>query len=62
MSFTSQTARYLFHLLPTQVQLDYEKFAQALAKDGRTLACESVMTIDNDLEILIRITEKLDIL
>lgn len=57
MTFASETARFLFHQLPTERQVELSVMEDGLATHGQCLLqCDSVMTFDGRSEVLIRIT------
>lgn len=60
MKFGSEVTRMLYHSLPTEVQVSYSRLEERLADDGKELQIESVMLNDNDLDVVVRISEQLD--
>lgn len=57
MTFASDTARFLFHQLPTAKQMEYAKLEDQLAERCQQLQVEAVMQFNSVLEIVIRITD-----
>ena len=62
MTFASDVTQLLFHELPTDTQRSYCALEEQLAACGRTLQVDAVIAGGSDLEIIIRIHEKLDLL
>ncbi len=60
MTFATDTVRSAFHQLPAQVQLDYVRLEEQLAKDEKFLRIDGVVRHGFDLEIIIRISEELE--
>ena len=56
MTFASETTRFLFHQLPTEVQVQYTDMEHRLAKYQQALCIDGVMTYDHTSEVLIRIS------
>lgn len=56
MTFTSETVRLLFHMLPTGSQVLYAEMEEGLAKRGQKLHIDAVMQFDNVSEVIIRIS------
>lgn len=59
MTFATDVARNLFHRLPTDVQVKYSRLEEHLAMDGKMLHVECVQQHEGRLEVLVRISEKL---
>lgn len=57
MTFASDTVRTLFHMLPTETQVQYSDWEAKLAKKQRRLHIDAVMSHDNCLEVVVRIAE-----
>ncbi len=60
MTFASEACRTLFHRLPTDRQVEYSRLEESLSMDGKALHVESVMANENRLEVVVRISEKLN--
>lgn len=61
MTFASDVARSIYHSLPTQVQVDYSRLEEFLANSGKQLHVESVMTAMEQLEVVVRVRQEIDL-
>lgn len=61
MTFASDVARSIYHSLPTQVQVDYSRLEEFLANTGKQLHVESVMSAMDQLEVVVRVREEIDL-
>lgn len=60
MTFGSDLARMNFHLLPTEVQAQYQEMEKELARKGQTLGILAVMHYEDQLEITLSIFGEFD--
>lgn len=59
MTFASELARTVFHRLPTQTQSDYCRLETEFAKQGKFVQVQAVCAEAGELEVTVRISEKL---
>ncbi len=57
--FATETVRHSFHQLPAQIQLDYNGLEEMLSRMDRVLQIDAVIRHGFDLEIIVRVAEKL---
>ena len=57
MTFASDNVRMLYHQLPTETQVEYAGMESRLALRGQLLQIDSVMRVENILEVIIRVTQ-----
>lgn len=57
MTFATDTARLLFHQLPTEKQVEYTEWETKLARAGQRIQIEAVMRFGSVLEIVVRISD-----
>lgn len=62
MTFASDTARMLFHQLPTSQQSDYAEWEKRLSQKNQLLQIEAVMNYGTVSEVVIRLTENIEAL
>ncbi len=60
MTFATDTARLLFHQLPTEIQVNYTEWEAKLAVKQQLMQIDAVMRFGSVLEVSLRITENLD--
>lgn len=59
MTFDNDTARLLFHQLPTENQVKWKDAERILAKQGKLLHVLSVMSDEEMLNVIVRVEEQL---
>lgn len=60
MTFATDLVRDQFHRLPTETQRHYSEMEKTLADWGKHCRIESVQAFADELEVLVRISEKLE--
>jgi hypothetical protein len=60
MTFATENVRILFHQLPAETQLNYQKLEKRLAKSGDSLNIEGIIRHERILEVILRITTDLE--